>query len=359
MSDIHGIRWVDTTGAVNAFKNVDGQPRFVAQEYYQQIGEGNITGHSSWSKIGYTPTMTTTESDIWSLAGTYVFPTAAMGMEVTSAGTNAANDVGTVIHSGTSNGGSAVTLTSTGENFLTTTIAGDYVIIEQSGTTPEWGVITSIESNTQISFAAGLSSGGTGSGRTYSIIDTSATTGAQAVRFTYLDGSYNEKTEIVILNGTGVVATVNTNIFRINSFRVIAAGTGNAAAGNLSLRHIDNSPTYSYITALFTRARNIQYTVPYGKTLYINRINASFGYSGTQNNNYARMYTRANVDNITGFKLGNLFIPYTEMIISNSTSAIDLPIPTKLIATTDIKVSGIATVAGVAFVALRGWLETA
>lgn len=33
------------------------------------------------------------------------------------------------------------------------------------------------------------------------------------------------------------------------------------------------------------------------------------------------------------------------------------PIPTKLPEKTDIKVSGVATAAGIAFVALRGWLE--
>lgn len=54
MSDIHGIKFIDTTGTAVPFKNVDGKPRFSAMSYLQDIGEGNVSGHSPWSKIGYT-----------------------------------------------------------------------------------------------------------------------------------------------------------------------------------------------------------------------------------------------------------------------------------------------------------------
>jgi hypothetical protein len=345
------------TGTYLGLRYVDGQPRIVNQTYLQAMGEGNIPAHSPWSKIGFTPTMGTTESDVWSLAGVYVFPPSAMQMEVISS--NAA-DTGTVIHSGvdTDAGGSATTLIKTGENFQTTTVAGDHIVIDAGGTTPEWGIITSVDSNTQITFAGGLSSGGTGASRaTYAIIDKSATAGAQVIKVDYLNGSYAEKTEIAILNGTTAVATVATTLYRINSFRVICAGANEKPTGNLSIRETDDAPTYSYITAGFTRARNCCYTVPAGKTLYVVQYSASWATTGNANKEYARVYTRANVEPATKFNTGSLFYPYTEISMQNTTAIVPFDIPTKLPAKTDIKVSGIATATGSCSVVLRGWLE--
>lgn len=176
------------------------------------------------------------------------------------------------------------------------------------------------------------------------------------MRIQYLDDAYAEKAEICLLNGTAEVATVNTDYYRIQSFRVIATGTGNAAAGNLSLRETDNAPVYSYISAGYTRARNSAYTVPTGKTLYVTEFVVGYGYK-TNTTHYCRIYTRANMEASTGFHTGSLFYPYTEVICSNSSQAVRLDIPTKLTATTDIKVSAIATYAGGASIALRGWLE--
>jgi len=91
--------------------------------------------------------------------------------------------------------------------------------------TPEWGYVTAITSNTTLTIGLGFSSGGSAYGRTYNVIDKSATSGAHLVKINYLDGGFNEKVEVVILNGTTAVATINTDIYRINAFRVVAAGS--------------------------------------------------------------------------------------------------------------------------------------
>jgi hypothetical protein len=345
------------TGTYKPLKFVDGKPRVSAMRYTYDIAEGNVSGHTPWSKIGYTPTLNTTESDVWSAAGVYVFPPSAMQMEVIS---SSAVDTGTVLHSGTNTdaGGSTTTLIKAGENFNTTTAAGDVIILDAAGTTPEWGYITAVNSDTQITFSGGLSSGGTGASRaTYAIVDKSATAGAQAIKVDYLDGEYATKTEIVILNGVTAVPTTNTNLFRINSFRVIVAGTNEKPTGNLSLRETDDAPTYSYITAGFTRARNCCYTVPAAKTLYVVQYSASWSTTGNANKEYARVYTRANVEPSTKFNTKSLFFPYTEISMQNSTVVIDFELPTKLPPKTDIKVSGIASASGVCSVVLRGWQE--
>ena len=349
----------DESGVAFGVKHIENKPRVSAMPYLYDIAEGNVPDHDPFVKIGFCPAISAgVNTDIWSYAGTqpvYLFPTAAMQMEVLSSNNTA--DIGTVIHSGTSTGGSATSLISTGENFLTTTAAGDCVILDKSGTSPEYGFITAVVSNTEITVAGGFSSGGSGSGRAYSIIDESATAGAHAVEIFGLDGNYAEKQEIVILNGTTVVPTVNTDLFRVNSFRVIAAGVNKIPTGNITLRHLADTPVYSFITAGFNRARNAMYTVPAGMVLYVTDFNAGYATTGNANKEYARITTRANIDPTTKFKTDNMFYPFTDAVCQNTTINTNLSIPTKLPAKTDIKLSAIATATGVIVTTLRGWLE--
>lgn len=360
MSNFSYVGLKDENGLAYGIKHINNKPRVSSMPYLYDIAEGNVPNHVRFSKIGYAPSFSVgVNTDIWSYCGTqpvYLFPTAAMGMEVVSS--NAA-DTGTVIHSGTSTGGSLTSLVSAGENFNTTTAIGDVVVLDKSGTTPEFGYITAIVSDTEITIGGGFSLGGTGSGRAYSILDESATAGAHAVAVTYLDGAYAEKSEIVILNGTNVVPTVNLNLFRINAFRVIAAGTNKVPSGNLVIRNLADTPVYSYITAGYNRARNAMYTVPAGKVLYVTDFNGGYATTGNANKEYARVTTRANIDPSTGFHTDNMFYPFTDAVSQNTTINTVLTIPTKLPAKTDIKLSAIVTANGIITTTLRGWIETA
>lgn len=330
------------------------------QTYLQSISEGNVPGHSAWSKIGYLPSLTANvNTDIWSYSATqpvYLFPTVAQQMEVLSS--NNTDDIGTVIKSGTSTGGSLTTLVDTGANFTAATAVapGDCVVLDKSGASPEYGYVTSVSATT-LTFANGFSGGGTGSGRAYSVLDESATAGGHAVEAFYLDGSYAEKSEIVILNGTTVVPTVNTNLFRINSFRVIAAGANKVPTGNITIRHLSNTPVYSYITAGFNRARNAMYTVPAGKTLHVTDFNSGYATTGNANKEYARVTTRANVDPSTKFMTDGMFYPFTDTVSQNTTINTQIQCPTMLPGKTDIRVSAIASQSGIIVTTLRGWIE--
>lgn len=349
-----------TTGAYNKF--VNGKIRTSSMPYLYDIAEGNVAEHVRFSKIGFLPSLTANvNTDVWSYSPTqpvYLFPTTAMGMEVLSS--NNVDDIAVSIKSGTSTGGSTTTLVDTGVDFTAATAVavGDCVILDKAGTTPEYGFVTAVATNT-LTLAGGFSMGGTGSGRTYTVIDDSANIGAHAVEIFYLDGSFTEKREIVILNGTTVVPTVNLNLFRINSFRVIATGTNRIPTGNLTLRHLNDTPVYSYITAGFNRARNAMYTVPAGKVLYVTDFNGGYATTGNANKEYARITTRANVDPSTGFKTDSIFYPFTDAVCQNTTINTQLSIPTALPATTDIKLSVIASATGIVVTTLRGWIENA
>ncbi len=337
------------------------------RDYLVAIAEGEVSGHTPWSKMGWNPAITTTFEDLWSYGGSYVFPTAAMTIEVASDSATVDADIGTILYNATCDvGGTTTTLLDATYDWSAGTAAvGDILIVDKSGTVPEWGTITGV-ANGVLTFSGGLSMGGScATARTYQVLDVSAATGAMAVKIDYLTTAFVEKTEIIILNTNNQVSSINTDFYRINSFRVIACGTKAgatyAATGNLSIRKATvASPLYSYITAGFTRARNTAYTVPTGKTLYVNMWHVGATTANDSKVQSARIMTMANRELATGFFTGNIFYPYTELLVSNETSGIVFPIPTKLATGTDVKVSavGLTGFSGAVTSVLRGWLES-
>lgn len=364
MSNFGYVGLKDENGLPYGIKHVNNKPRVSSMPYLYDIAEGNVTGHTPWSKIGYNPVVATSEEDVWSAGGLYVFPTSAtLQMEVISSLATADVDVGTILFTGTCDvGGTTTTMLKAGVDFTATAAAGDYIIIDKAGTVPEWGIITAV-ANGSVTFAGGLlSTGSCVTARTYQILDTSAAKGAMAVKIDYLTSAYAEKSEIVILATTTPVPLVSSDTFRVNSFRVIAVGTKatalNAPGGNLSLMK-NAGLTYSYITLGFTRARNTMYTVPAGKTLYVTQLAVS---AATTNNKVesVRCITRANVEPGTVFKgAGTIFYPYTELLVTNASVTIEFTVPTKLSAGTDLKVSAVpfGAYTGPVTSVLRGWLE--
>lgn len=265
-------RFVDETGTPYGIREVDNKPRVSSMDYLYDIAEGNVTGHTAWSKIGYNPNVGTSEETVWANSTQYVYPVAGMQMEVVSS------------------------------------------------------------DNTQ---------------------DLAGGTGALTVTITYLDGTYNEHSEVVALNGTAAVPTTHTNLFRINGFRCTTVGTNGKPVGNITLRGVGGGATYSYILAGYTRARNIVYTVPEGYDLYI----TSIMWSCADATKGVRFINQANYDSLSGAPR-TFFLPYHEATLYNTALYRPLEMPTYFPEHTDIKVSVISAQAGaIADVALRGWLE--
>lgn len=344
----------DMHDSFNGLQQVDGKLRVSSQTYLQNIAEGEVPNHDHWTKIGYNPTLTNTEADLWSATGVINFPTAAMQMEVLSSD-NAA-DIGTVIKTGTVDSGDTSHLEDAAVDFTAATAAavGDLVILD--GDVDEYGFITGVDTHT-LTITNGFSRGGSpAAGVPYRVVDKSATAGAQVVQVEYLNGSWITKYELVALNGTTVVPTAGSDLYRINSFRVVGAGANGKPTGNITIRNLADTPVYSYILAGYTRARNSAYTIPAGKALYVTEFTVSFGYAANQTH-YARLYTRATQNR--EFRTPGIFYPFTEVVCANSSQQVPLDIPTKLLQKVDIKVSGISSIAtgGIAAVALRGWLE--
>lgn len=50
--------------------------------YYDSIAQGRYSNISAWTKVGYNEVITTAEENVWSNGGLYVFPPAAVQMEI-------------------------------------------------------------------------------------------------------------------------------------------------------------------------------------------------------------------------------------------------------------------------------------
>jgi hypothetical protein len=158
-----------------------------------------------------------------------------------------------------------------------------------------------------------------------SALDTNTTgTGVQSVLISYLDTNYIARTERLALNGVTAVPTVATNILRVNAFRADTVGTGGRAAGNIDIRHINDTPIYSRIGAGYTRARNCAYCVPDGYELFITQI--TYASNAPAAGHFGRFTFRANYDEQDNV-VGAVFFPFSEIVVGESTFTIQYPIP--------------------------------
>ena len=191
-----------------------------------------------------------------------------------------------------------------------------------------------------------------------SVNDTAAGTGIQSVTLYYLDDAFAEKTEDITLDGTNVVATAATDIYRVLSLRAKTVGTGGSAAGTITLRHLSDTPIYATIETGFTRSRLGLWTVPASKILYITSM---YGGCISTTANGATITLRAKYDHLAA-ATRTFFMPHAEVLVGSSSGGITrvFELPIKLPAGVDIKVSAtsLANNASVSC-SLRGWIETA
>lgn len=274
-------QFVDENGTPYGVKHINNKPRVSAMPYLYDIAEGNVSGHESWSKIGFNGDVDVGTEDMIAQGGLYVFPASAIQMDIVSS--SAEDDPAKA--------------------------------------------------------------------------DTNPGTGIHTVTLYYLDADGVEHTEDINLNGTAAVATVATNIYRVQNMRAKVCGTGGAAAGNITLsEHSGTTYKYGYIMTGHTRMRQCVWTVPAGKTLYITSI--SFAVGGAAATKTAIFTTVAKYDNKAG-AARTFFLPYNEVIVEDGTYHRELEIPTKLPAGTDLKVRVQSyTADSICTCSLRGWLET-
>ncbi len=273
------IKFIDENGIPYGVKHIDNKPRVSSMPYVYDIAEGHIPNHTVLMSLGYNSDVGGTEEDLWEVGGPYVFPAAAMGLELYS-------------------------------------------------------------SSDQDSGPGGINPAGTG---------------IRSVEIHYLDNAWAAQSETVVLDGTAVVPTIATNILRVNHLHAETTGTGFAAAGNIELRHLTNTPIYSYISIDNSNSLQSIWTVPLGQTVFI--TDWHFGAASITASRWARFILNATSHD--GAYVADIFHSQDIGILLEGSSDEHFVLPLRLSAKTDIKISIVGSGAGIVCAgAFEGWYES-
>ena len=186
-------------------------------------------------------------------------------------------------------------------------------------------------------------------------------TGAWKVTIYYLNAAFEEKSvEIELANTTPVASGAGTaDIYRINSFRVTAAGANGVAAGTINVYHASAATIYSQIAAGETRARNLQYTVPKDKEIYIQSFHVGSG-GTTVDKGFLRFQLQAKWNDST-YAASTTFQTLAEISVSTQSTQIMFDIPVRIPEGIDLEVTAdgnSATAGAFATCSIRGYLES-
>jgi hypothetical protein len=117
---------------------------------------------------------------------------------------------------------------------------------------------------------------------TLTIASTSASDVAPAaVNISGLDANFNPISEIVVLNGTATLTTINSYL-RVNAFAMVGVASGQTSnAGVITAKQSSN--ILSQINAGIGKSQSTVYTVPAGNTFYLDyvEVNTSNSYTGS------------------------------------------------------------------------------
>ena len=351
---IGGSKFVDENGVLYGVKHIGNKPRIVNTNYLYAIAEGDIAGHERIHLIGRNPDVDAAYETLWNIGGLYVPPSSAMQLEAVSS-----NDVdaGVVIKSGTSDSitllAGVLTLTDTGVDFTSATavVAGDCLLLDGDSVhatilTVAANVITAEHDYDEFETSV----------QDYRIVDNSTGgTGVKVMSAHFLDNTYAEFEEFIVLNGTTAVTTVATNILRVNDLHTVFAGTGTRAVGNIDIRHLTDTPIYRRLLAGFNVDACIFFTVPLGKTAYAVRWTIAQGFSTV--NRYAEARLTATCDT-HGHYLENIFNTKAMALIQDGAIEFEFNCPLKFPAKADIKIDvSCPDTNAVCVGSIAGWIE--
>ncbi len=316
-----------------------------------EIAAEKEAGKASVHASGYNVAIGDTLADLTESGETVIpEPAAAVAMFLVS---GHANDVGTVLSSGLSTGGSTSVLIDSAATFVTDTVAvGDMVLNDDD---VEFGKVLTIDSEIQITMD--FTNGTTFSGKNYRVV-TAASAGAAVMECHNLDGNFDEEDQFIVLNGTTAVALSGTQI-RSNNMHVMHVGSNGVAVGAISLQNAGVTEIYNRIGAGGNMTLQCHYTVPRGKTGHI--VSWSAGLVTSNKNTIGRAILRATVDFSDRVTLPGVYHFHDIFAGQNGSTERDFPLPFKVPAKASIKVSaqrvvGAADLVGTSSIQL--WLET-
>ena len=180
-------------------------------------------------------------------------------------------------------------------------------------------------------------------------------TGIQKIEIDYLNALGSEQTEIVNMNGTAWVRTIDTNIRFVNAIHATQVGSGTVSSGDISICENGTLATvYNMISLGGNMSLSSQRMVPYGKTFYLHEWSASSvdqSASATPINYASRIRLRATA--IHGTRMSGVFLFTDTAQVVNSTYSKKFTIPKKIpqlsVVKTSIWVNGTALYAAASY----------
>ncbi len=315
-----------------------------------EIAKGTEAGKKAIHTSGYNVAIGDVLADLTE-SGEVVIPEPAAAVAMFAVSSHV-NDVGTVLSSGLSTGGSATSLIHVGATFATDTVAAGDLVLNDDDVV--FGLVASLVGEEELVLE--YTNGTSFSGKNYRVV-TNGNVGASVVEFHNLDGNFDEKDQFVVLNGTTAVALVGTDL-RSNNMHVMHVGTNGVAVGNLSLQNAGATDIYNRIGAGGNMTLQSHYTVPRGKTG--NVVSWSAGLVTSNKNTIGRAILRATVDFADRVTLPGVYHFHDIFAGQNGSTEREFKLPFKVPEKASVKVSaqrvvGAADLVGTSSIQL--WLE--
>lgn len=268
------VRGLDTDGNYqNLALNTAGAA--LTSDFGTEVARGLYSGWAIGTKFGRNGDIDTgsTPEDMWNGGGEYTGfnPTQNRNIQVFSSDVN---DVGTVVSSGTSTGGSSTTLVDSGATFITDGVAvGDCVI---NDTTISHGFVTAVTSETQLTVYrmtnGSITQTSNSSGEDYRVVNANST-GAAVIRLEQiLNSDYEEQDSIYVVLQGGTTVTSTVDAYRCTRAKVILAGSTGTNEGTITIRQ-ETDITNVFAQVPTTGQTTIAaYTVPANKVMVVKRV---------------------------------------------------------------------------------------
>ncbi|PHQ81737.1 MAG: hypothetical protein COB66_01310 [Coxiella sp. (in: Bacteria)] len=317
LSDLHG-----------AIENLAGET--IVKDYFQEVAAGRVPGSAAFQVNAVNPDIDSGSGFevIWDGGGTYIPPTAARVHDIVS---TSILDVGTVVSSGTITATAPLKLVDSSATFLTDgVLPGQHIL---NDTASSISFVLSVDSETEITlFLEAIDPDSlqtTGlflAGEDYRIVK-EGSTGAAYVSVNGLDAGGAAVTEMVLLNGTTNVPTVNSYLrqFRLRAFAPVTTGT----AGIITSTAQTDGTVSAQINLGNNQSQSSAYRVPEGTVAYLHQWWGSLANKVSANSNIKLM-----AGNLLGFQ----YIIQSRALDSTGSSEFhyEPSLPLRFVAGTDV-----------------------
>lgn len=263
------------------------------------ISNGAFSNIKHWNVFGLQPDADTVSVpvDVWNDQHTYIPPSVAQFIDVTSTGT----DAGSLTSSGLISIASATQIIDSSANFIADGVAAGDVVLND--TNMDHSVVVSVASANVLDIVPMHHSTTNEIGSSYRIV-TTAGNGSSVVRIDGLNNQLDEISEYIIMNAGTVVQTIS-EFARLNFCEAFGVSNSDSNNGDIIFTASVDASTVNIIPAEKGHSTNSFRTIPRGYRGFITNITASLYRSGVASDSMAQVALYENLWSGFGYPQGN------------------------------------------------------